>query len=55
MNALTELEQSIYDHKLARPHMGFLAIGRLHGISDSSARRLFDSALDKLKHAKEHA
>lgn len=51
--SLSELERAIYDRWCAKPFIGFLAIGRLHGVSDSAARRHFDAALDKLKHAKE--
>ncbi len=46
---LTELERAIFVRWGSSPYIGFLAIGKSHGISDAEARRHFDTALDKLK------
>ncbi len=46
---LTPLELAIFKRWGSTPYIGFLAIGKLHGISDAAARRHFDNALDKLK------
>ena len=46
---LTPLERAIIVRWGQTPYIGFLAIGKLHGISDSAARQHFDRALDKLK------
>ena len=46
---LTPLEEAIFKRWGSKPHIGFLAIGKLHGISDAAARTHFDNAWDKLR------
>lgn len=46
---LTSTQRQVVGLWFAHKHIGFLTIGRLLGISDSEARRLFDDALAKLK------
>ncbi len=46
---LTVLERQILKLKADRPRLSFRMVGRELGMSDSEARRHYDTALDKLR------